>query len=146
MTTYENKFSIFLIEDREEDIDITREALDKAKKSCILEVAKEGETALERLREKVSNKEESLPDIILLDLNLPKMDGQKVLEELKDDENLALVPVIILTVSKREEDVARSYDSGAAGYITKPIDFSEFVKTIEVVNRYWSICQIPEKN
>ncbi|MBS3736841.1 response regulator [Candidatus Bipolaricaulota bacterium] len=146
MTKKESTFSIFLIEDRDDDIDITREALNQAKKSCTLEVAKEGEEALKRLREKVSDKRKSLPEMILLDLNLPKMDGQKVLEELKDDDQLAPVPVIILTISKQDKDVARSYNSGAAGYITKPIDFSEFVKTIDVINQYWSICQIPEQH
>jgi len=139
-------FSIFLIEDREEDIDITREALIQAEKECDLEVAKEGEEALSRLRDRANNDNKKLPDIILLDLNLPRMDGRKVLKELKDDERLAPVPVIVLTVSKRDKDIARSYNSGAAGYITKPIDFSEFVKTIDVVNNYWSICEIPDGN
>jgi len=139
-------FSIFLIEDREEDIDITREALIQAEKECDLEVAKEGEEALSRLRDRANNDNKKLPDIILLDLNLPRMDGRKVLKELKGDERLAPVPVIVLTVSKRDKDIARSYNSGAAGYITKPIDFSEFVKTIDVVNNYWSICEIPDGN
>jgi len=143
MTNEDKSFSIFLLEDRDEDIDITREALDQAEKDCDLEVAKEGKEALKRLKEKANSKTSSLPDIILLDLNLPKMDGRKVLKKLKDDEDLAPIPVIVLTVSKRDKDIARSYNSGAAGYITKPIDFSEFVKTIDVVNNYWSICETP---
>lgn len=143
MINTNGEFSIFLIEDRDEDIDITREALNQANKSCDLEVAKEGKEALKCLRERATDKGSTLPDIILLDLNLPKMDGRKVLKKLKSDEKLAPIPVIILTVSKRDKDIARSYNSGAAGYITKPIDFSEFVKTIEVVNNYWSICEIP---
>ncbi len=146
MTSLNDVFSIFLIEDREEDIDITREALSQAEKKCELEVAREGEEALKRLKKMAKEKSGALPDIILLDLNLPKMDGRKVLKELKDDDDLAPIPVIILTVSKRDKDIARSYNSGAAGYITKPIDFSEFVKTIDVVNNYWSICEIPDKN
>ena len=146
MNNSKNLFSIFLIEDREEDIDITREALNQAEKECELEVAKEGEAALKRLKDKANEKGSPLPDIILLDLNLPKMDGRKILKELKDNEKLAPIPVIILTVSKRDKDIARSYNSGAAGYITKPIDFSEFVKTIDVVNNYWSICEIPDRN
>ncbi len=146
MNNLNSLFSIFLIEDREEDIDITREALNQAEKECELEVAKEGEAALKRLKDKANEKGSPLPDIILLDLNLPKMDGRKVLKELKDDEKLAPIPVIVLTVSKRDKDIARSYNSGAAGYITKPIDFSEFVKTIDVVNNYWSICEIPDRN
>lgn len=146
MNNPNNLFSIFLIEDREEDIDITQEALNQAEKECELEVAKEGKAALKRLKDKANEKGSPLPDIILLDLNLPKMDGRKVLKELKDDEKLAPIPVIVLTVSKRDKDIARSYNSGAAGYITKPIDFSEFVKTIDVVNNYWSICEIPDRN
>lgn len=145
MSNEEESFSIFLIEDREEDIDITREALKEANKDCDLEVVKDGETALSRLREHSEEKLEKLPDIILLDLNLPKMDGRKVLEKLKEDEKLAPIPVIVLTVSKRDEDIAKSYNSGAAGYITKPIDFSEFVKTINVVNNYWAINEVPGK-
>ncbi|MBS3765356.1 response regulator [Candidatus Bipolaricaulota bacterium] len=140
------EFSIFLIEDREEDIDITREALKEADRDCELEVVKEGETALSKLKERSRKKSESFPDIILLDLNLPKMDGRKVLQELKEDDKLSPIPVIVLTVSKRDEDIAKSYDSGAAGYITKPIDFSEFVKTINVVNKYWSINELPGRN
>ncbi len=144
MSNDEDVFSIFLIEDREEDIDITQEALEQADMNCSLEVVKRGKESLKRLREKVESKDETLPNIVLLDLNLPKLDGRKVLERLKNDEDLAPIPVIVLTVSKREKDIAKSYDSGAAGYITKPIDFSEFVKTIEVVSNYWSICEIPE--
>jgi chemotaxis family two-component system response regulator Rcp1 len=142
----EENFSIFLVEDREEDIDITREALKEAEMDCELEVVKDGKKAMEKLREKSDKKEEDLPDIILLDLNLPKMDGRKVMEKLKDDDTLSPIPIIVLTVSKRDKDIARSYDSGAAGYITKPIDFQEFVKTINVVNKYWSICEVPKGN
>lgn len=145
-TTNEGKFFLFLIEDRDKDIDITREALDQSNRDYNLEVAKEGKEALDRLRERANDKAEVLPDIILLDLNLPKMDGQKVLKELKADEELARIPVIILTVSKQDRDIARSYDSGAAGYISKPIDFSEFVKIMNVINKYWSICETPKKS
>lgn len=142
----EEEFSIFLIEDREEDIDITREALKETDMECSLEVAKDGKEAMEELGEKSDNKEAELPDIILLDLNLPKMDGRKVMEKLKEKDELSPIPVIVLTVSKRDKDIARSYDSGAAGYITKPIDFQEFVKTLDVVNKYWSISEVPDRN
>ena len=140
------EFSIFLIEDREEDIDITREALKETDMNCDMEVAKDGKVAIEKLRKKSDQKEAELPDIILLDLNLPKMGGRKVMEKLKEEDGLAPIPVIVLTVSKRDKDIARSYDSGAAGYITKPIDFQEFVKTLDVVNKYWSISEVPNRN
>lgn len=146
MEKNKEEFSVFLIEDREEDIDITREALKETDMDCGLEVAKDGKKAMAKLKEKSDNKEAELPDIILLDLNLPKMDGRKVMEKLKEKDELAPIPVIVLTVSKREKDIARSYDSGAAGYITKPIDFQEFVKTLDVVNKYWSISEVPNRN
>ncbi len=138
----EKDFKILLVEDREEDIDITKEAIKETAINSEMVVARDGQKALDYLEDR-RNDEEALPDLIFLDLNLPKVSGQEVLEHVKDNELLRRIPIIVLTISKRDEDIARSYDSGAAGYITKPVDYKEFLKSIEIVKKYWSICKKP---
>lgn len=138
----ENDFMILLVEDREEDIDITREAIDEVATDSQMDVVRDGQAALDYL-EKGKDDPSSLPDIIFLDLNLPKVSGQEFLKKVKKDEVLRSIPTIVLTISKREEDIARSYNSGAAGYITKPVDYEEFLKSVEIVRKYWSICKKP---
>jgi len=139
----EGDFQILLIEDREDDVEITREALNLTDSESELRVVKDGKRALDYLFQQGDYEDVALPDLILLDLNLPKIDGREVLEKINDDEKLRSIPTIVLTVSDRDKDIARSYDSGAAGYITKPIDFEEFAKAIDIVKKYWSICERP---
>lgn len=128
---------ILLVEDNPADVALTEEALQESKLANRLMVAEDGEQALAILRRKGTHAHAPRPDLILLDLNLPGMDGREVLAEIKGDQALRRIPVVILTTSKAEEDVFRSYDLHANCYITKPIDLQQFVKVVKVVDEFW---------
>lgn len=128
---------ILLVEDNPADVALTEEALQESKLANRLMVAEDGEQALAILRRKGTHAQAPRPDLILLDLNLPGMDGREVLAEIKGDQALRRIPVVILTTSKAEEDVFRSYDLHANCYITKPIDLQQFVKVVKVVDEFW---------
>ncbi len=137
---------ILLIEDNPGDVRLTEEALKEGKVTNNLIVAKDGEEALDCLyrRRKFANCPR--PDLILLDLNLPKKDGREVLETIKTDDNLKQIPVIILTTSKAEEDILRSYQHHANCYITKPIDIDEFLRVVRLTEDFWlTIVQLPTR-
>ncbi|HKH04228.1 MAG TPA: response regulator, partial [Acidimicrobiales bacterium] len=127
MTSIEDQqlrpIEVLLVEDDEGDILMTREALAEGKVINRLNVVNDGVEALAYLRRDGGYAEASRPDLILLDLNLPKLDGRQVLEEVKADDGLRRIPVIVLTTSAAEADVLRSYDDHANAYVTKPVDF-----------------------
>jgi len=131
---------ILLIEDNQGDIELTRQALKEGLISNRLVVEKQGEVALEYLR----TAEAQPPDLILLDLNLPGMDGKEVLRELKADANLARIPVVVLTTSRAEVDVLEAYDLHANCYVSKPLDFEQFAQVVLQIENFWfSIVVLP---
>ena len=137
---------ILLVEDNEGDIVLTLEALKEAKVSNGIQVVKDGEEALQYLRkqERFSNME--TPDLILLDINLPKLNGKEVLAEIKKDEDLMIIPVVILTTSDSEKDILESYQYHANCYITKPVDFQKFMDVVHMIKDFWiDIVQLPNK-
>ena len=135
---------ILLVEDNPGDIRLTKEAMKEAKIINNLNVVEDGVEALAFLRKKGKFKDVNRPDIILLDLNLPKKNGREVLAEIKQDINLKLIPVVILTVSKAEEDVIRSYKLHANCFITKPVDMDQFIKVVKSLENFWfSIVKLP---
>jgi len=126
---------ILLIEDNEGDILLTTEALQDSKITNSVDVIKDGEAAIEYFSKPLLREE--LPDLILLDINLPKKSGHEVLIYLKNDTKLKLIPVIILTTSSSEKDIKRSYANYANCFITKPIDVSEFIHSIAKIEEFW---------
>ena len=128
---------ILLVEDSPSDVRLTREALKQAKVLNTLHVMKDGAEAMDFLHRKGKHKGSPRPDIILLDLNLPKKDGREVLAEIKADPDLKRVPVVILTTSKAEEDIVRSYELHANAYITKPVDLARFLEGIKSLEQFW---------
>lgn len=129
--------NILLVEDSPTDVLITREALENAKVINTLQVAEDGVEALAILRREGRYATASRPDLILLDLNLPRKDGREVLHDIKNDDQLKMIPVVVLTTSKAEEDVLKAYGQHANCYITKPVDFLEFASVIKSIERFW---------
>src|SRR5918995_4235748 len=135
---------VLLVEDDEGDVLMTREALEEGKVINRLSVVGDGVEAVEYLRRDGKYAEASRPDLILLDLNLPKKDGRQVLEEVKADDSLRRIPVIVLTTSAADEDVLRSYDLHANAYVTKPVDFDRFVEVIRQIDDFFiSVVRLP---
>jgi CheY-like chemotaxis protein len=128
---------ILLIEDNPGDVRLTLEALHEGKVKNNLVVAPDGEAALAILRREGAHAEAARPDLILLDLNLPKKDGREVLAEIKADPQLRCIPVVVLTTSKSEEDVLRSYQLNANCYITKPVDLEQFIRVVRAIEDFW---------
>lgn len=128
---------ILLVEDSPADRLIAVQAIEQAPIRTTLQFAEDGEAALAYLRAGARDPSVARPNLILLDLNLPKKDGRAVLAELKADEDLRLIPVVVLTTSAARDDVRHAYASGAASYITKPVDFSEFTQVIATAINYW---------
>lgn len=136
------KLKVLLVEDNPDDVTIVRRAMRKSDLKCDLYVASDGEEALDMLARKGEFEDTPRPDLILLDINLPKIKGLEVLAKIKQDDQLKRIPVIVLTISEREEDMARAYDSGAASYMTKPVDSKDFERLIQTVQEYWRIARI----
>jgi CheY-like chemotaxis protein len=135
---------ILLVEDNPGDVRLTREILADSKVRNQLVVAGDGEEAMEVLRREGRFRDRPRPDVILLDLNLPRKDGREVLAEIKADPALATIPVVILTSSEAEEDVLKSYDLQANCYVTKPIDLHDFMKVVKSVEDFWlEIVKLP---
>jgi len=136
---------ILLVEDNPGDVRLTREALKEDKVHNNLHVVNDGIEALAWLRRQGVHAGAVRPDIILLDLNLPKKDGREVLSEIKTDEDLRRIPVVVLTTSRAEEDVLRAYDFNANCYITKPVDLEQFMKVVRSIKDFWlTIVKLPE--
>jgi CheY-like chemotaxis protein len=137
---------ILLVEDNVGDAELTREALADAKINNNLHVVQDGIEALEYLRRQGRHADAPRPDLILLDLNLPKKDGREVLAEIKADESLRVIPVVVLTTSKADEDIMKSYQQHVNSYITKPVDFAGFVKVVKSIECFWfSVVVLPPK-
>jgi len=136
-STRASPVEILLIEDNLGDVRLTREALKEGKVYSNLHWAKDGVEALEFLRHQGRFAGVPRPDIILLDLNLPKKDGREVLSEIKNDDDLKRIPVVILTTSKAEEDVLRSYQLHANCYVTKPVDLEKFIVVVQSIDMFW---------
>jgi len=137
---------ILLVEDNEADIRLTRESIKEAKIRNILHVARDGEEAINYLYKKEDYKDAVTPDLILLDLNLPKKDGREVLEEIKSDEALSHIPVVILTTSEAEKDIVKSYKLHANCYVTKPMGIDQFVEVIKAIEDFWfTIVKLPSE-
>src|SRR5688572_18012536 len=128
---------ILLVEDNPADVRLTQEALKEGKVFNNLHWAKDGVEAIEFLRRQGKHANAPRPDIILLDLNLPKKDGREVLQDIKNDEMLKRIPVVILTTSKAEEDVLRSYNLHANCYVTKPVDLEKFILVVKSIDMFW---------
>jgi CheY-like chemotaxis protein len=128
---------ILLVEDNPADVRLTREALREAKVLNSLHVVEDGVEALDFLRKRGRHANSPTPDLILLDLNLPKKDGREVLAEIKQDENWKCIPVVVLTTSSAEEDIVRSYNLHANAYVTKPVDLKRFLEVIRVLEEFW---------
>jgi len=137
---------ILLVEDNPADVRLTMEALKESKIRNQLNVAENGVEALEYLRQEGKFAGKATPDIILLDLNLPKKDGREVLEEIKSDEQLRRIPVVILTTSQAEQDILRAYDLHANCYIQKPVDLDQFLRVIRSIEDFWlTIVKLPRE-
>ena len=128
---------ILLVEDNPGDVRLTREALKEAKVVNNLHVVEDGVIALDFLYRRASYTEAPRPDLILLDLNLPRKNGREVLAEIKSDEMLKAIPVVILTTSHAEEDILRAYNLHANCYVTKPVDFLQFATVIRSLEDFW---------
>ena len=137
---------VLLVEDNPGDVRLTREALKGGKIWNHLHVVEDGEAALAFVRQQGAYTQAPRPDLILLDLNLPKIDGREVLSRIKTDENLKRIPVVVLTTSQAEEDILRAYNLNANCYITKPVDFDQFLKVVRVIEEFWlTIVKLPVK-
>jgi len=137
---------ILLVEDNPGDVRLTKEALKEAKVRNELYVAEDGVEAMDFLNRKGEHKNASRPDLILLDLNLPKKDGREVLQEIKQDDALKRIPVVVLTTSRAEEDILRSYNLHANCYVTKPVDLDQFITIVKSIEDFWlTIVRLPTK-
>ena len=139
---------VLLVEDDEDDVAITRRAFKKGRIANPLYVTRDGEEAIEFLRRqgRYENADLPQPGLILLDLNMPRLDGREVLKIIKSDPDLKAIPVVVLTTSSEEADVLHCYEDGANTYITKPVDFSNFLSAVVTLGEYWlCLAQIPGK-
>ncbi len=138
---------VLLVEDNPGDVRLTLEALKDGKVNNHLSVVEDGVEALAFLRREGKYADASRPDLILLDLNLPKKDGREVLAEIKADEDLKRIPVVVLTTSKAEEDILKTYNLHANCYITKPVDFDQFVIVVRLIEDFWfTIVKLPRSD
>ncbi len=137
---------ILLVEDNPADVRLTQEALKDGKLLNTLSVVGDGVEAIAFLRRQGQYTDAPRPDLILLDLNLPKKDGREVLAEIKTDEKLKSIPVVVLTVSKAEEDILKTYTLHANCYITKPVDLDQFITVTQSIEDFWfSVVKLPPK-
>ena len=148
MTDIDNKvmkaIELLLVEDNPGDIRLTKEALKASKIFVKLNVVSDGNEAMRYLRKEGEFESVNMPDMVLLDLNLPQKSGREVLAEIKNDPNLKRIPVVVLTTSKADEDIIRSYDAHANCYITKPIDIRQLINIVVSIQDFWfTIVKLP---
>jgi len=144
-TSLTNPIDILLVEDNPGDVRLTMEALKEGKINNNLHIVGDGKEALDFLHRSKKYKNSVRPDLILLDLNLPKLDGREVLNKIKKDSSLKRIPVVVLTTSEDEQDIFDSYNKYANCYITKPVDLDQFVKIIKTIGKFWfSIVKLPD--
>ena len=137
---------ILLVEDNSGDLFLTKRAFSKAKISNNISVAKDGDEAMQILRRIGEYKDSPRPDIVLLDINLPKKNGPEVLAEIKNDSDLKTIPVIMLSSSEAQEDILKCYEEQASGYIKKPIDLSGLHEVITAIEDFWfTVVRLPNK-
>ena len=136
---------ILLVEDDVRDVELTLTALDDYKLANEVVVCRDGQEALDYLygRGKFSDRAGEIPAVILLDLKLPKVDGLEVLEQIKSDERLRMIPVVMLTSSHEEKDMMRSYKLGVNAYVVKPVDFHEFINAVKELGVFWAVINEP---
>jgi CheY-like chemotaxis protein len=135
-----SKKNILLVEGDRIDVMTVKRALKDINVTNKLDVVNNGEEALKFLRDKNNDQ----PCIILLDLNMPRMNGIEFLRIAKQDDNIKRIPVVVLTTSKEEQDKVQSFDLGVAGYMAKPVDYQQFVNVIKTINLYWTLSELPE--
>ncbi len=136
---------ILLVEDDPGDVELTRETMADSKVVTRLHVVEDGLEAMAFLRREGKYAEAPRPDLILLDLNLPRMDGRTLLAEIRADNNLKSIPIVVLTTSQAEEDIVKSYRLGANCYITKPVGLAEFARVVNTVEEFWfTIVRLPK--
>jgi two-component system, chemotaxis family, response regulator Rcp1 len=146
MTSSARPVEILLVEDNAGDVRLTVEALREGKVRNNLMVARDGVEALAMLRNEGEYASTPRPDLILLDLNLPKKDGREVLAEIKSDAALMVIPVVVLTTSKAEEDIVKTYELRANCYIAKPVDLDQFINVVRSIDEFWlSIVKLPSE-
>jgi two-component system response regulator len=135
---------ILLVEDNPGDVRLTVEALRGAKVANELHVVGDGQAAIDYLHRRGDYSEAVRPDIVLLDLNLPRVDGREVLADIKSDPDLATIPILVLTTSSAEEDIARSYELRANCFVSKPVDFTQFIAAVRALEGFWlKIVKLP---
>ncbi len=135
---------VLLVEDNPGDVELTRIALEDSKISVNLNVVEDGVEAMAFLRKQEKYANVPHPDIVLLDLNLPRKDGREVLAEIKTDQHLKRIPVVVLTTSQAEEDILKAYNLSANCYIAKPVDFDQFVRIVKSIENFWfAIVKLP---
>jgi len=141
-----NPIDVLLVEDSLADVRLTRETLKEEKLHVNLHVVGDGVEAMDFLHRSGKFAKAVRPDLVLLDLNLPKKDGREVLKEMKEDDSLKVIPVVVLTVSKAEADIVKSYNLHANCYITKPIDLSQFSSVVRTIREFWlTVVKLPPK-
>ena len=146
MKILDKPVEILLVEDNEGDVGLIEEVFEEAKIRNNLHVAEDGEEAILFLHGEGKFSGSPRPDIILLDLNLPKKDGREVLREIKEDNNLKNIPVVILTTSGAEKDILRSYALHSNAYVTKPLDFDQFIMVVKSIANFWlEVVKLPAK-
>ncbi|RPJ78402.1 MAG: response regulator [Deltaproteobacteria bacterium] len=149
MTTTDNvkPAQVLLVEDNEDDVELTLEALKDSKVRMDVHVVPDGLEAMKFLRCQGKYEGELRPDLVLLDLNLPKMDGREVLKEIREDPDLTDLPVVVLTTSQNEEDVWKAYKMHANCFISKPVDFLQFTKIIKQIEGFWlQLVKLPRRD
>ena len=130
--------SVLIVDDNEDDVFLAREALARAPRLRVVHVARDGLEALQYLRREPPYDSAARPHLVLMDINMPRLNGLETLEAIKADPELRPLPVIMLTVSSRDEDIMKAYQRGACTYVRKPLDFSEFVTAMQRLEMYWS--------
>ncbi|MFA3872670.1 response regulator [Streptomyces sp. MMCC 100] len=147
MTTYDaTPIDVLLVEDDPGDELMTREAFEDNKIGNTLHVVRDGEEALDFLYRRGRHAQAPRPDLILLDLNLPKYDGRQVLEKIKSDQDLSDIPVVVLTTSSAEEDILRSYKLHANAYVTKPVDLDQFIAAVRQIDDFFvQVVRLPRR-
>ncbi|MBD3268144.1 response regulator [bacterium] len=137
---------LLLVEDDQGDIDLTRESLEENKISVNLNVVRDGVSAMQYLFKQGPYSDATRPDLIILDLNLPKKDGREVLHDIKNDGDIKYIPIVVLTTSESEADILKTYDLGANCYVTKPIGLEKFVKIVQTIEEFWfTVVKLPSR-
>ena len=145
MSAPNDPVEILLAEDNPGDVMLTKKALEQGKLANNLHVTTDGVDALQFLRQEGEYEDAPRPDLVLLDLNMPRKDGEDVLEEMQADASLRRIPVVVLTSSESEEDIAKSYELNANAYLTKPVDFDGFVEIVNRMEDFWfQVVKLPE--